>query len=82
MHATLDEMAIKPTQAGVHEQIEHMRQQHLNAYSHIVDNAVEREVVFNKALDLSHSKKGAKIGTEFPPTLAVEGGSWVRLLHT
>ncbi|KZP27119.1 hypothetical protein FIBSPDRAFT_687472, partial [Athelia psychrophila] len=45
------------TRDDVETQMEYTRQQQLDAYSHIVEHANEREAVFNKKIDESRVKK-------------------------
>lgn len=49
--------ATEPTADDVHTQMEYTAQQQLDAYSHVVEHANEREAAFNKNIDESRLKK-------------------------
>lgn len=51
------DLTSEPTRDDVETQMEYTRQQQLDAYSHIVEHANEREAVFNKKIDESRVKK-------------------------
>lgn len=46
-----------PTKDDIETQLEYSKQQQLDAYSHIVEHANEREAIFNRKIDESRTKK-------------------------